>query len=226
MSRTAKQSERPGPLVKRLNWRSHLRLGAMIAGGIAAGLIVLALGGGANAVVIGWSVACLIYVLWVWVSALRLEPDDVAEHATREDPSRKINDVLLITASVVSLGAIGFTLFEARSGDPIERIMAAVTSVVSIGLSWLLIHTLFTLRYARLYYTEPVGGIGFGEEDGPPHYVDFAYVAFTVGMTFQVSDTDLQSRAIRSAVLKHMLLSYLFGTVIVATIVNLVAGLS
>jgi uncharacterized membrane protein len=60
----------------------------------------------------------------------------------------------------------------------------------------------------------------------PPHYVDFAYLAFTVGMTFQVSDTNLHSREIRAAVLKHMLLSYLFGSVILATTVNLVAGLS
>jgi uncharacterized membrane protein len=81
------------------------------------------------------------------------------------------------------------------------------------------------LRYARLYYTEPIGGVDFNADD-KPSYTDFAYLAFTIGMTFQVSDTALSSRAIRSAALRHALLSYLFGTVILATTVNFVAGLA
>ena len=125
---------------------------------------------------------------------------------------------------MVSLGAIGVSLIAANSGNSVDKALAPALAVVSVGLSWLLIHTLFTLRYARLYYTEPDGGIDFNMKQ-PPHYVDFAYLAFTVGMTFQVSDTNLHSREIRTAVLKHMLLSYLFGSVILATTVNLVAGL-
>jgi uncharacterized membrane protein len=212
-------------VMNKLNRKSHLRLVGMAVAGVAVAIVVLALGGGVSSAVAGWGAACLVYALWVWISALHLDSSQTKEHATREDPSRAIADVLLITASVVSLGAIGITLIESRAGSPQEKVFAAAISVLSIVLSWLLIHTLFTLRYARLYYTEPIGGIDFNQDEDP-HYVDFAYVAFTVGMTFQVSDTNLQSRLIRSAVLKHMLLSYLFGTVIVATIVNFVAGLS
>jgi uncharacterized membrane protein len=96
--------------------------------------------------------------------------------------------------------------------------------IVGVVLSWFTIHTLFTVRYARLYYTGDGGGVNF-HQDAQPDYLDFAYLAFTIGMTFQVSDTDLQSLRMRHTALRHALLSYLFGAVILATTINLVAGL-
>jgi uncharacterized membrane protein len=81
------------------------------------------------------------------------------------------------------------------------------------------------LRYARLYYNDPRGGIEFAEPDKTPDYLDFVYVSFTVGMTFQVSDTDIQSSRIRRTVLRHALLSFLFGAVILGVTVNVVASL-
>jgi len=100
----------------------------------------------------------------------------------------------------------------------------AALSLASVALAWATVHTLFTTRYARLYYTGPDGGIDFNEAD-PPRYADFAYVAFTIGMTFQVSDTDLRTDEIRRTALRHALLSYVFGVVVIATTINLVAGL-
>jgi uncharacterized membrane protein len=94
----------------------------------------------------------------------------------------------------------------------------------SVALSWFLVHTLFTLRYALLYQSSD-GGVDFNQK-GSPRYLDFAYLAFTIGMTFQVSDTDIGSSAIRAAALRHALLSYLFGAVILATSVNFIVGLS
>jgi uncharacterized membrane protein len=91
--------------------------------------------------------------------------------------------------------------------------------------SWALVHTVFALRYAHVYYTAPVGGIDF-KSDEAPDFRDFAYVAFTVGMTFQVSDTDIQTRTMRHTVLSHALLAYLFGAVILASMVNIVATLA
>ena len=93
-------------------------------------------------------------------------------------------------------------------------------------LSWAVVHTVFALRYADAFYTPPSGGIDFKSGDQfEPDYRDFAYVAFTVGMTFQVSDTDIASSHMRRVVLSHALLAYLFGAVIVAMLVNVVAGL-
>jgi uncharacterized membrane protein len=84
---------------------------------------------------------------------------------------------------------------------------------------------LFALRYARLYYTGTPGGIGFNQ-DIPPRYLDFAYLAFTIGMTFQVSDTDLQRPEIRATALRQALLAYLFGAVVLASTINLVSQLA
>jgi uncharacterized membrane protein len=92
-------------------------------------------------------------------------------------------------------------------------------------VSWVAIHTVFTLRYAQLYYSGAPGGIDFNQPE-PPAYVDFAYLAFTIGMAFQVSDTGLQTRKIRATVLRQALLSYVFGVVIVAMTINLTMELS
>ncbi len=86
-------------------------------------------------------------------------------------------------------------------------------------------HTVFALRYAHEFYTPPVGGIDFKTEHELPDYQDFAYVAFTIGMTFQVSDTDIQACRTRRTVLRQALLAYLFGAVILAVVVNVIASL-
>lgn len=102
---------------------------------------------------------------------------------------------------------------------------AAILSLAlgSVTLSWFLVHAMFTLRYARLFYRDN-NGADFNV-GSLPHYSDFAYLAFTAGMTFQASDTDLNTDAIRSTALRHALLSYLLGAIVLATTINLVAGL-
>jgi uncharacterized membrane protein len=80
------------------------------------------------------------------------------------------------------------------------------------------------MKYAREYYVDQDGGIDFNMAQ-PPVWTDFAYLSFTIGMTFQVSDTDLQTTALRRLALRHMLISYLFGAVIIAITINVVAGL-
>ena len=81
-------------------------------------------------------------------------------------------------------------------------------------VSWLSVNTDYTLRYAHLYYTPPEGGVEFQGSD-EPSYADFAYLAFTVGMTYQVADTGLLAPRFRRELLKHSLVSYVFGAVIV-----------
>lgn len=88
-----------------------------------------------------------------------------------------------------------------------------------------MVHTVFALRYAGLYYSGPDGGVNFNDNEKPA-YADFAYLAFTIGMTYQVSDTALTTRAVRHTALRHALLSYLLGTVIIAATINLAAGLA
>jgi uncharacterized membrane protein len=174
----------------------------------------------------GWDVAALTYLVLAWRALWPMDAERTAQLAIQEDPNRAVRDVLLLTACVASLVAVGVIMSGAR-GEPAgpSRDLYSGFGMVSVLLSWLVVHTVYTTRYARIYYTGPDGGIDFHQPQ-PPCYADFAYVAFTVGATFQVSDTDLSSHEMRKTVLRHMLVSYLFGAIIIAATVNLVAGLA
>ncbi len=181
-------------------------------------------GGWALAPILGWAAACVIYVAWVWLTIAPMDAVTTAGHATREDPSRGVADLLILLTSLASLGALGVLLVGTQAPAGGQRGVLAGIAVLSVALSWGLLHTLFTLRYASLYYSGDDGGIDFNQAE-PPCYGDFAYLAFTLGMTFQVSDTNLGDHSVRMTALRHSLLSYLFGSVILATVINLVAGL-
>jgi len=198
-----------------------------MAAALVVGLLVTIVTGLLNAwhyaVIAGWAAACLVYVTWVWVSVWKLDGPTTKEHATLEDPGRRTADLVLILAAAASVVAVVYILVDARNLKGGAQLGVALLAIVSVALSWTLVHTLYTLRYARIYYRGG-GGIDFNQKE-EPQYSDFAYLAFTLGMTFQVSDTDISSSYIRRTILHHVLLSYLFGTVIVAATVNLVAGL-
>lgn len=198
----------------------------MAGAGIAVVSLVYALTGRwSTAVIIGWAVACITYIAWVLLTVLPMDAQVTAEHATSEDPARAVADLMVLAASLVSLATIVVLLGEATATSGMPRMFVASLTVVSVGLSWVLIHTLYTLRYASLYYSGTDGGVNFNQSE-PPRYSDFAYLAFTLGMTFQVSDTDITSHDIRMTALRHSLLSFLFASVVLATVINLVVGLS
>jgi uncharacterized membrane protein len=173
-------------------------------------------------ILLAWDTAAAIFCAWVWIAVHSADAAITQRIATREDDSRPAADVVLIAASVASLVGVGLALFQAAGESGTVRALTTAVAVVTVALSWLAVQTVFTLRYAHLYYLE--GGIGFHNEQAPD-YGDFAYVAFTVGMTYQVSDTDLKSRKIRTTALRHALLSYVFGIAVIAITINVVAGL-
>jgi uncharacterized membrane protein len=176
-------------------------------------------------VLMGWDVAALIFSAWTWALMASMTSTQTAAHATRQEPGRAQTDVIVLVASAANLLSVGYVLVQASSAKGGAQDLLAGLGVVSVALSWFAVHTLFSLRYARLYYTGPDGGIDFNQKM-PPRYLDFAYVAFTIGMTFQVSDTDLETPAIRATALRQALLGYLFGAVILAATINLIAGLA
>ena len=116
------------------------------------------------------------------------------------------------------------TLFADLAKLPAGMTCPGGIGLTTVAVSWFTVHTIFMLRYAVLYYAEPAGGIDFGSDE-PPSYRDFAYLALTLGMTYQVSDTALRTTALRGTALRHALLSYLFGAIILAVAINLVVGL-
>lgn len=177
------------------------------------------------ALLAGLDAAEVVYIIWVWIRVMPMNAQEAKTHAIREDPGRAASDIILIIASLASLVAVIFYLLQAGNATGFEKIFDIVLGLVSIVVSWFLVHTTFALKYARLFYGHPHGDIDFNEKDAP-RYADFAYLAFTLGMTFQVSDTDIRTKEMRGTVLKHALLSYLFGTVIIATTINMLASLS
>jgi len=203
--------------------RTHLlvSLGAALVVGAVAGV----LGAGRAAPLIGWDVLAVVFCGWVWSTVWRLDAESTAGHAKRENPSRDLTDLVLLGAAVASLVAVGVVLFGAGDATGVAKYLQAGLALASVFVTWTLVHTVFTLKYARLYYSGRVGGISFNEDDAP-QYSDFAYLAFTVGMTFQVSDTNIGSKEIRRTALRHALLSFPLGAVIIATSINLVSGLA
>jgi uncharacterized membrane protein len=195
----------------------------MMAGLLAATATVVA-GGWIYAPAIGWDATALVFCALVWMVIWPMSAEDTAHRATEEDPSRANTDLLVLSASVASLGAVIVVLVHAHSAHGATQAMLAGLGVLSVAVSWFTVHTVFLLRYALLYYAEPEGGIDF-KMHARPSYRDFAYVALTLGMTYQVSDTDLRSTQMRATALRHALLSYLFGAVILAVAINLIAGL-
>ncbi|GAB3805689.1 DUF1345 domain-containing protein [Humibacter antri] len=204
--------------------RSRLRLISMLVVGVLVAVTIGLTASWWYAAVGGWAAACAVYILWVWLVVGRFDGATTWTHATREDPGRAASDLLVVCVTVASLGAVAILLLHTSKAHGGAQVVGALMAVVSVALSWTLLHTLYALRYARIYYQEPVGGIDFNDDEDP-RYVDFAYLAFDLGMTFQVSDTSIRSTQLRAVILRHTLLSYVFGTVILATTVNLVAGL-
>jgi uncharacterized membrane protein len=204
--------------------RTSFRVAASAAVGVVALVLAGALWNWAYAPTVGWDVTAIIFCTWIWLVIWPMGPAETAAKARSEDPNRATSDIFMLSACVASIGAIGIVLVGAHAVGGVTADMLAALSLVSVAVSWLTVHTIFTLRYAVLYYEGPEGGVNF-HQDEPPCYRDFAYMALTVGMTFQVADTDLHATSLRAAVLRHALLSYLFGAVILAATINLIAGL-
>jgi uncharacterized membrane protein len=216
------------PLTDRSWWRRDPRASVRVAVaaslGIVAGVLVALFTFWQAATLIGWDVGSLFLITWIWWAVGGLDAEECKRYASREDPSLRLAELTVLSAGVALLAAVGLALIRAGNATGATKAYLIALGLLSVALSWGLVHTVFTLRYARSYYSPPVGGIDFNEDD-PPTYLDFAYLALTIGMTFQVSDTNLMSKRIRRIALSHALLSYLFGAVIVALVINVVSSL-
>jgi uncharacterized membrane protein len=211
-------------VLRRVNARTKVAAGLLC--GIVAGGAVWAVGLRGLSVLLGWDVAAVVYTMGVWVAVWPLDFEATERLAERQDPTRAAADLLLLTAAVASLAAVGVVLVNASRLHGSAQDIRVALGLVSVVASWVVVHTVYTQRYAWLYYYGDVdAGVSFNQDE-PPRYSDFAYLSFTLGMTFQVSDTDLQNQAFRRTALGQALLSYLFGAGILATTVNLVASLS
>lgn len=170
-------------------------------------------------------------IIMDWIIILSSHPREVRKIAKLQDSSRTFLFLFVIAASIASFGAIVFLLKSSKghSADVNAHILLSITAVI---ISWWLLHSIFTLRYAHLYYDtdkddgtpRQSGGLEFpGNEE--PDYLDFVYFSFVLGMTFQVSDVVITSKAIRRMATMHGLLSFAFNTAIVALSINVISGM-
>jgi uncharacterized membrane protein len=171
----------------------------------------------------GWIVGVAVFLVWTWLVLWRMDGKRTKSHATGEDLTRRVAHFVMLLASAASVGGVGHLLI-AGSLHGKESLAAALIGVVSVAAAWCVVHTVFTLHYAKLYYTAPDRPIEFNNPELPA-YSDFAYLAFTVGMAYAVSDNNLKTQAIRKKVLLHGLISYVLGAAVIAVTINLLAGL-
>ncbi len=197
----------------------------MFIGGVAAAVLTGLLGQWIYAPAVGWTVAALVYNFSVWAAIAPMDHGRTSTHAQAEDPGQRISDLLILLAAVGSLAAVVLVIVGSKDLSGSARFLLAMLAMTCTAMSWLMVHTLFTLRYAEVYYEGEPGGINFNQEE-PPQYTDIAYMAFSIGMTYQVSDTNITTRKMRSVALRHSLLSFVFGTGILATTINLVVSLA
>jgi uncharacterized membrane protein len=211
-----------------LGWHAPAmrRAGAVFSVGLIMAAVLATFVAWELAALGGWDAAALAFLGTVWPIIIRADGFHTEHLAMREDETRGTAILLLVGASTASLFGVGFALdLAGRRGGGSQALLIGVT-MLTVVLSWTVINTLFTLRYADLHFRSAAAGIGFEDaREARPTYRDFAYVAFTIGMTYQVSDTTVHDPRIRGTVLSHALLSYVFGVVIVAGSVSLIAGL-
>lgn len=178
-------------------------------------------------IVASWDAAAVTLLCFSWWIIGRADARETRRRAGAEDPGRTVVWLIVLLSSVFSVFAGSVVLRHARQLAPGAESALVALSLLAVASAWLLTHTAYTLRYARLYYRDDHEGVGGLEFPGkhPPADIDFAYFAFTVGMCFQVSDVTVTSQIIRRDVLVHAVISFAYNTAILALALNLAFGL-
>lgn len=182
-------------------------------------------------IIISWNSFSLFTIAISWITFFTTNSKELSIKAREQDESRSATFVIILVSVCISLFGT-LALIQSTNESTMSQSLHVVFSMVSVALSWFLLHTIYTLRYAHLYYSQSLSsakvhpsGFDFPESKSPD-YLDFAYLSFVIGMTFQVSDVRVTSSTIRRFVLLHGLISFMFNTIIVALTINTIAGLS
>ncbi|MFI8182146.1 DUF1345 domain-containing protein [Actinacidiphila glaucinigra] len=195
--------------------------GAIVVGAAAGAVVGGALTDASLGVLAGIAATETVFVVTGWLVLWAMDAAATHRNARREDFRPVVEELVVVGAALCGLLAIVVLLL--RGGSDRDH-AAAATALGGVFMAWAALHLMYAARYGYLYYAASAGGIDFNSPH-PPTYRDFLYFSYNLGMTYQVSDTDVSSPAIRATVLRHSLLSYVFGTSILATTINLVAGM-
>jgi len=176
-----------------------------------------------------WDVFALVNIIVSWIIFFKSSVAHITKHAQQDDGSRMFVFNIVVFSSFASMFMV-LMLMTSTQTHEISNAVYLVIIIAGILLSWTMVHTSFCFHYARLYYKpdeevdKPTNGLNFPKELHPD-YLDFAYFSFVIGMTFQVSDVQINSRTIRRLALVHALISFVLNTFVVALTINLIAGL-
>lgn len=203
------------------SWPAAGRLVAAAALGIVTGVIVGLLASIPLGVLCGIGTMAGAFVVFGVMVLWPMSSENTRAHCQREDFRPFVDEVVIVAAALASIVGIVVLLLLGQSSS---RQVAAALGLFGVFMTWGMLHLMYAARYAHLYYSAPVGGIDFNSDEAPA-YRDFFYFSYNLGMTFQVSDNNVSTSAYRSVILRHCLLSYVFGTVILAATINLVAGI-
>jgi uncharacterized membrane protein len=193
------------------------RLAVAVVAGVVVGVVVGLLADAPVGVLVGIAATETIFVVAGWAVLWPMDADATRRNTKREDFRPVAEEVVVVAIAVCGLVGIVVLLIHGNSD------VAAALALGGVFMAWAALHLMYATRYAHTYYSEPVGGIDFNSDE-PPTYRDFLYFSYNLGMTYQVSDTGVSSQRIRAVVLRHSLLSYVFGTSVLATTINLVAN--
>ncbi|MFF1358369.1 DUF1345 domain-containing protein [Streptomyces sp. NPDC058297] len=196
------------------------RLGVAVVAGAVVGAIVAVTNNAALGVLSGIAATELVFVLAGWAVLWPMDAKATKANARREDFQPVTDELVIVGVALCGLVATVLLLLLGKSESGHA---AAAVALGGVFMAWAALHLMYATRYAYLYYTAS-GGIDFNNDD-PPAYSDFLYFSYNLGMTYQVSDTNVSTSTIRAVVLRHSLLSYVFGTSILATTINLVTGI-
>jgi uncharacterized membrane protein len=182
--------------------------------------------------IVTWDVFAGTVLIFAWLTIITTPPEKLRARAKQQDVSRTVIFIFVVIAACVGLFAVVFLLRTNRGQDLVANLPARlILTLLAVVFAWLLVHTVFGLRYAHIYYgdrdeagTQHAGGLVFPGENSP-NYMDFAYFSFVIGMTSQVSDVTITSREMRRLVLLHGILSFGFNTVILALTISTASGL-
>jgi uncharacterized membrane protein len=148
----------------------------VLAVGLAVTLALIAYTPWELALVSGWGAAAVTFLASVWPFIARADGPDTKRLATREDDTKSLGNLLLVAVCVTSLFGVGSTLGLAGDQTGALRKLLIAVAVSTVALSWTMLNTIYTLRYADLYYRAAAGGIAFGDANAATHptYRDFA----------------------------------------------------
>ena len=208
-------------MIRRLVLSAVPRLVASAVLGAAVGVVVGALTNTPLGVLAGIASVETFFVVAGWLVLWPMDATTTHRDAGREE-FRPLTEEIAVVGSALC-GLVGIVVLLLVSDSDLSH-AAAATALCGVFMAWAALHLMYATRYASIYYGAPEGGIDFNSDDRP-RYVDFLYFSYNLGMTYQVSDTNVSTSTIRAVALRHCLLSYVFGASILATTINLVAGI-